>query len=501
LPKLSTAAESRLPMARVLVGGSIKERPTQTIHDPADPDRVVGLLALGTEADVDDAVAAALDALPAWSSLSPQERARMLSRAAAAMREAIHSESLVDLLIREHGKVRWEAEVDTLGAPTVLEYYASLADEFANETCRDVAIGEVVLRRRAIGVAGVIVPWNYPVYLAFLMLAPALLAGNPVVVKPSELAPLTLSRILEILAAQLPPGVVSIVQGPGRPVGEAIASHPDVRALYFTGSTATGKAIALAGLGNFKRLGLELGGNDPAILLPRTTLDESMVDEIALGAFTCSGQVCYSIKRIYVHEDQAHELYTKLSERLDRMQLGRGDDSRSDIGPVSNKSQYDKVLDLISVSKDSGATVSEHGNLDAELLERGGYFIRPTLVRHVPNDARIVQEEQFGPVLPIVTYSTIDEAVTYANKSEFGLAASIWSHDTAAATDVARRLEAGSVFINAHRLGASPLDIPFGGVKQSGIGRRHGFIALEESSELQSVVTVVKHSALPGPKR
>jgi aldehyde dehydrogenase len=500
LLKPFSANEIKKPFARVLIDGSAAERAGQDIHNPADPTDIVGSVALGTADDVNDAVEAASRALPAWAALSARQRGAMLTRAAAVIREGIHDESLIELLIREHGKVRWEANVDVMGAPMVLEYYASLADQFDEEELQETAIGTVSVRRRAIGVAGVIIPWNYPVYLGFLMLVPALLAGNPVVVKPSELAPLTVSRIVELLADQLPAGVVSLVQGPGRPVGEAIASHPGVRAFYFTGSTATGKAIALASIGNLKRLGLELGGNDPAIVLPGARMEPSMIDELARGAFTGSGQVCYSIKRLYVHEDQAHELYEKLAIRLDQMRLGVGDDPRSDLGPVSNKPQYEKVQRLISELVTAGADVSQHGQIETDLLARAGYFIRPTLVRGVSNEAAIVQEEQFGPVLPIVTYSDLSEAVDFANDTEYGLAASVWSDDVAAAATVAGKLEAGSVFINAHRLGASPLDIPFGGVKQSGIGRRHGFIALEESSELQAIVVVSQHSALPGPK-
>lgn len=484
--------------AAVRIGARRIERPWVPIHDPARPEHVVGRAALGTREDVDHAVAEAGLAQTGWAKLGPSGRAALLTTAADRIDDVIRSEDLTDLLIAEHGKVRWEAQIDVAGAGSVLRYYASLAEELATERESAADVGPVRLVYRPLGVTAVIVPWNYPVYLAFLMLVPSLLAGNSVVVKPSEWAPLTLSRILEELADSLPTGVVSIVPGSGDVVGARLAEHDDVRGLYFTGSTATGQSIIRASAGNVKRLGLELGGNDPAIILPGAPL-EDYVDELLRGTFTSSGQICYSIKRLYVHASQHDRLVELLGTAADGWTVGPGDDPRSDVGPLSNRPQYEKVTELIARTRATGARVTEHGRLGGDTESVSGYFVRPTLVTDIDNDAEVVQVEQFGPVLPIVPYSSVDEAVELANSSDYGLAASVWGQDPTTTAAVARRIDAGSVFVNAHRLGASPLEIPFGGTKLSGLGRRHGFVAVEESCELQSIVTVENHARLPGP--
>lgn len=471
--------------------------PLEPLLNPADLDETVGYCALGTAVTAERAVGAASDAFKDWSALGALERGRLLRLAAERLRVEEEGE-LPRLLTREHGKPLWESRLDVAGAATVLDYYAGLAEEYDRSTSVRTPIGEATLVRRPLGVTAVIVPWNYPVYLAFLMLVPALLAGNSVVVKPSELAPLTLTKVLEKLAALLPPGVLCVAQGAGE-VGAFLAAHPAIRGLYFTGSTETGKSIARSGAGNLKRLGLELGGNDPAILLDGAAFDDETIRELVRGVFTSSGQVCYSIKRIYVPAGRRAEFESRFIAACDELVVGNGLDPDVDMGPVNNAAQFEVVTKLTRGAARAGANVVSVGRKADPARWDAGYFLLPSIVTEVDSRDPVVTTEQFGPVVPIVGYEDVDDAIALANGTEHGLAASLWSADPSEALALAGRVDAGSVFVNAHRLGCSPLALPFGGTKQSGVGRRHGFVALEESSEMQSIVHVQDRSRLPGP--
>ncbi|MBO0891123.1 MAG: aldehyde dehydrogenase family protein [Acidothermales bacterium] len=471
----------------------------EPVRNPADRGQVVGHVALAEPDVVDLAVAAALRAAPGWGRRTANERADFL-RTAAKLLEA-DDDARARLLTREHGKVIWESRLDIAGAATILRYYAEFADRLDAEVDHVNKLGTARIRRRPVGVTAVVVPWNYPVYLAFLMLVPALLAGNPVVVKPSEVVPLALTDVLTTLAEALPPGVVTVVQGEGATVGARLTAHPDVRAVLFTGSTATGRSIIAGSAGTVKRLGLELGGNDPAIVLDTAVVDDTMAHELVRGVYTSSGQVCYNVKRIYVHQDRYDELVEAFTAAAGQLVVGDGLSPDSHIGPVTTPAQRRKVQSLVTAARADGASVVEAGKVATGTCWDRGLFVRPTIVTGVSPDARLVQEEQFGPAVPILPFATDDEAVRMANDTEYGLAASVWSADADHADAVARRIEAGSVFVNAHRLGCSDLAMPFGGVKQSGLGRRHGYEAVEECTDLQTIAHITSPAALPGPAR
>lgn len=475
-----------LPVAPVRVGRTWRNPENSVpVINPARTEEVVGHVAIGAAEDVNDAVAAADEALPAWAALGVAERARLLLRAAEGIEAGVPDRSR--LLTREHGKVLWESRADAMGAVRILRYYAGLAEKYAQDEVIEDERGRIVMTRRPMGVGAVIVPWNYPVLLAFLMIAPALLAGNTLVVKPSEVTPLALDDTLRVLTDELPSGVVSAVPGYGHQVGSALVRHSRVRKVSFTGSVDTGRAIMREASSNVKNLGLELGGNDPAIVLESASIDNEMISELIRSVFTSSGQICYGVKRIYVHRTHYGDFAERFTQAADEIVVGDGLDDRSTIGPLNNEHQFGFVRKLVEETEQSGATVRTVGRkLDPTSWDEG-YFLLPSIVTGLDPGAELVTCEQFGPVVPILPFSDEEEAVRFANDTEFGLAASVWTDDIDHGFDVARRIEAGTAFVNIHRVGASDVSMPFGGFKQSGIGRGHGFVALEENSELQTL--------------
>ncbi len=483
--------------ADVYVAGKKVSAGRQVVRNPARISEVVGHVALGTAAHVDAAVTAATGAAPLWADMRASDRADSLEAAAVVLTSRI--DSLAELLTREQGKTLWEARADVAGAVSVLRYYADLSRALdTDEVFRSDERGTICSGRRPIGVAGVIVPWNSPAYLGFLAIAPALAGGNTVVVKPSELAPLALSELASTLADCLPPGVLSVVPGAGEP-GAALAAHPQVRKILFTGSTETGRSIMRAAAGTLKNLSLELGGNDAAVVLESATISDELVTELMLGTFAISGQVCFSVKRIYVHRSHWTTLVEKYCDAVDRLVVGNGLDPSVSMGPLNNRRQYERVQGLLTDAQDRGADVRALGRKADEASWPEGYFLLPHVVTGLPDSAPLVAEEQFGPAVPIIAFDHDDEAVAAANGTEFGLAASVWSDDDAHAMSVARRLQCGTVFRNVHRAGASDVTMPFGGVKQSGIGRMHGLAALEACTELQIVANYqdVTHLSRP----
>lgn len=468
-----------LPM---LVGGEDVPGPITDVRNPAQLMEIVGGYATGYADIVDRAVRAASSAYGAWSAASAHARAAALTTVAGAIESEL--DSLATLLTREHGKVLTDARAEVANTARTFRYYAGLAEHVAQEKITHDGRGRIIERRTAMGVVAVIVPWNYPVLLATLMIAPALMAGNTTVIKLPDHAPLTLIRVLRLLAAAVPPGVVNVVAGSGRNVGAALTSHPLVRKVNFTGSTATGRIIMRDASSGLKNVSLELGGNDPAIVLESASLDSGLVDELVRGAFTSSGQVCYAPKRLYVHRKHFDQFVDAFTAAADRLVVGNGLDPAVSMGPLNNKNQHRVVTDLVESSRSEGATVREVGEYHGADVT-AGYFVRPTIVTGLHHTSALVQQEQFGPAVPILPFDNEDEAIAMANDSEYGLAASVWSQDIDHAFDLGRRIEAGSVFVNIHRVGASDPSMPFGGFKQSGIGRGHGEVAIDESSELQ----------------
>jgi len=428
---------------------------------------------------VDQAVAAARAAFPAWAATPDEQRSSLIHAIADKLAE--HQGELMQLLTLEQGKPA--AGFANLGAG--FEFGGTLAWCHATadlvmpvEVIQDNDDARIEVHRKPLGVVGSITPWNFPLLIAIWHIIPALRSGNTVVSKPSEYTPLTTLRAIEIMNEILPPGVLNSVAGAGD-VGAAIANHADINKIVFTGSTPTGKKIMESASGNLKRLTLELGGNDAAIVMPDTNVAEA-APKIFATALINNGQVCAALKRLYVHEDIYDELCEALAAIASSVTTGDGSGD-VDFGPVQNKAQFDKVCALAEDARASGARFLTGG----EPLPGAGYFFPVTIVADIADDTRLVQEEPFGPILPVLKFSDVEDAISRANDSTSGLGGSVWSADVAAATAIASRLECGTAWVNNHAM-IQP-DAPFGGVKQSGIGVEFGRYGLEEYTSIQTL--------------
>ena len=431
------------------------------VRNPAT-DRIFAEAPDGGQAELDAAVAAARRAFPGWAATPIEERRAALKRVAGVI--SANLQDLARLLTQEQGKPFADACGDIGGTA----YWAmATADlEIPSEEA-DGPYGRVVTRYVPLGVVGAIVPWNFPTVLAMFKIGPALLTGNTMVVKPSPFTPLTTLKIGELLRGVLPDGVLNIVSG-GDALGPLMTAHPDIDKISFTGSTATGKRVMASAAATMKRITLELGGNDAAIVLPDVDV-AAVTEKLFWAAFRNSGQICVATKRIYIHEDVYDELSAALADYARTVSVGDGLEQGVRMGPVQNRAQFDRVRDLIDDAKANGLRFLAGGEVDET---RPGYFIPVTLIDNPPEDARVVQEEAFGPVLPLLKYRDLDDVIARANASPFGLGGTVWGRDVAAAQGVAERLETGSVMING-ATAPSPL-APFAGHKQSGLGAEGG---------------------------
>jgi phenylacetaldehyde dehydrogenase len=441
----------------------------RTILDPATG-QPVGVAPVHTVQDLERAIAAAAAAQPAWAALGHDARNAALLRAADAVERS--AEELARLLSREQGKPLNGPNARFEVGACAAWLRAAAATPLDTETVVDDGETRAELHYRPIGVVGAIGPWNWPMMITVWQLAPALRMGNAVVVKPSEFTPLSVLALVHVLNQELPEGLLTAVSG-GRDVGEALAGHPAIGKIMFTGSTATGKAIIKSSADTVKRLTLELGGNDAGIVLPDAD-PKAIAEGLFWGAFINTGQTCAALKRLYVHDAIYDAVCEELTAVAAAMPMGNGLDEASVLGPLQNRQQYDIVATLVNAARESGGRVLLGGNPDPD---QPGHFYPTTLVADIDNNNPLVTEEQFGPALPIIRYGTVDEAVTMANALDVGLGASVWSADTAEARKVAARLEAGTVWINKH--GAVDPRIPFGGAKQSGYGLEFGVEGLK----------------------
>jgi acyl-CoA reductase-like NAD-dependent aldehyde dehydrogenase len=427
-----------------------------------------------TREQLDAALESAHKAQLSWKT-DAAARAEALLAAADAV-DAAASE-LGPLLTAEQGKPVAQAIGEAKGVALWLRHFAKL--DLPREVIQDDerVFAEVV--RRPVGVVAAITPWNFPLSMAAWKFAPALRAGNTVVVKPSPYTPLATLRLGEVLRDVLPPGVLNIVSG-GDELGGWMTSHPLVRKISFTGSVATGKKVAAAAAPDLKRITLELGGNDPAIVL-----DDVEVEEVAAklfhSAFRNSGQVCIAVKRVYVPERLHDDLVDALAAKARAAKVDDGMAEGTDLGPINNKPQFERVSELVSDALRNGATAVAGGGP----LDRPGYFFAPTVLTGVSDGTRIVDEEQFGPALPVIPYRDVDDALARANATTFGLGGSVWSADPDRAADVAERLETGTAWVNTHA--ALAPHQPFGGAKWSGIGVENGSWGLLGYTEIQVV--------------
>lgn len=425
------------------------------------------------EAHLDRAVAAARKAFASWRHLTPAIRATAMGAFADAIRD--DAEPLAELLTREQGKPLSVARREVAFAADRIAGMAAL--DIGGGYLREGPLGPVRLDYVPMGVVGVIAPWNAPLILAMQMVAQALAAGNAVVVKPSPFTPLSTLRLGELAARTLPPGLVNTLSG-GNDLGQWMTNHPGIDKIAFVGSTATGKKVMASAAASLKRVSLELGGNDAAIVLDDVDVAD-IAPRLFASAFVNSGQICMAVKRVLVQAPIADALADALAAEAQKARVGGGFEPDVEYGPVQNRPQFEKVLDIIDDARTQGGTILAGGHA----LNRPGYFIAPTIITGLREGSRLVDEEQFGPVLPILSFDSDEEALARANATRFGLGASVWSGDRARAEAIARQLEAGTVWINGHG-GAAP-DLPFGGFKESGIGRGMGLSGLRSYAEIR----------------
>lgn len=466
-------------MFKMLIDGQLSETVSRLcVINPAD-ETVAAQVSDADQAVVERAVEAARVAFDSWRTTAIEARQALLRLLSATLQE--NAQELAELLVKEQGRPLPLAHFEVGLAQRYLDFYAEQSLDV--EIVSDDQHARVELHRKPIGVVAAISPWNAPLYLSLSKVAPALLAGNTVVLKPPQTSPLAVLRFGELVSQKIPRGVLNIISG-GNEAGAALVDHPDVAKVSFTGSTQTGKVIMRAAASSLKRLTLELGGNDAAIVLP--DVDPKAIAPALFGAaFFNSGQVCAIIKRLYVHDDIYDALCDELAVLANSAALGS--DPQSQFGPIQNKAQLDKVMAYLEVARRTGRIIA-----GGKRLERPGYFVALTVVRDIEDGTPLVDEEPFGPILPVIRYSSIDEVVVKANRSTLGLGASVWSADLDVARDIAARIDSGTVWINQHCV----LDpcVPFPTRKQSGIGVESGREGLYEYTALQ-VVSLNKNVA------
>ncbi|HSQ27132.1 MAG TPA: aldehyde dehydrogenase family protein [Anaerolineales bacterium] len=457
-----------------------KSTETIPVINPAT-EEIIAETQRGTPQDAEQAIAAARAALPIWSRMSAGERAAIMHKAADEMRA--HHEQLVRLLTQEEGKPLPENEEELWWTEETLDYYAELGRHQRGEMLPPGADTQINFTlREPWGVVACIVPWNYPLLLLAWKLAPALAAGNTVVIKPSELTPLTTLEMAKTAFQHFPPGVINIVTGYGPETGEPMVTHPDVTMIAFTGSLAIGQRIAGLAAPQMKKLHLELGGKDPMVIAPDIEIDTA-VRALSYAALLNTGQVCTSTERVYVHQSIFAQFCEELSDFVSKLRLGNGLDEGVDIGPMIRGKFRDKVHHQIQEAVASGARILTGGRIP-DHFERG-FFYQPTVMIQVDHSMRIMREETFGPVIPIMPYSDFDQALQLADDNPYGLGASLMSHDVKFVKRFYESVKAGTVWIN------DPLTDnfagPFGGMKMSGLGRELGQAGFDEFCQMKHI--------------
>ncbi len=459
---------------KMLIAGELRDGAlTLDVINPATG-QVLEVAPRASKEQLEEAVAAAKAAFPSWSALTPEERGGYLLKLADAVEAK--KDVFARLLTMEQGKPLAQAANEVIGAYMTLRGYSKMRTP--TKTLKENDKQRVLEHRTPLGVVAAIAPWNFPFAIIMGKIAPALISGNTVVAKPAPTTPLTLLMFSELAADILPAGVLNTIIDEND-LGALLSNHPDIAKVSFTGSTATGKKVLQSGADSLKRVTLELGGNDAALVL-----DDADVEKIAPALYRFAtlnaGQVCIAIKRIYAPRSKYDALVDAIAKLADATVVDDGLSQGAEVGPVQNKMQFEKLKEFLEDARATGKIVA-----GGEVVERDGYFIRPTIVRDAPQDSKIVKEEQFGPILPIIAYDDLDEAIKAVNDSEYGLGGSVWSSNVERAAEVAMKIDSGSVWVNKHL--DLQFDVPFGGAKQSGMGREQGQEGLEEYTQAKIV--------------
>ncbi|KAI9146709.1 putative aldehyde dehydrogenase FUS7 [Paramyrothecium foliicola] len=480
VPKMPAQKKTTLDLndnyVQIINGQSAPTDKTRRAINPANL-KESAEVPFSTQQQLDQAVAAARNALPAWSKVSYEERrSRVLAYADALDELRI---GFRDLLTFEQGKPTFQADAETDAA---IEWMRGMANiPIPEDVIEENDKRKVITRYTPIGVVAAIVPWNFPLLLATGKIAPALLTGNVIIVKPSPFTPYCDLKLVELAQRFFPPGVVQSLSG-GDDLGPWITSHPGIDKISFTGSTATGKAVMRSASATLKRVTLELGGNDPAIVHPDIDIDK-VASKVAFFAFLNSGQVCLNLKRIYVHESIFDEFRDALVKHIKAFTIGDGSKEGTTHGPLQNRMQYDRVKTFFDDIEKQGWKVATGGKMEPE--PNGGYYITPTVIDRPPEDSRIVVEEPFGPIVPLLSWKTEEEVINRANNTTLGLGASVWSNDIYKAVRMGKEIQSGSIWINTH-FDISPI-APFAGHKQSGIGSEWGANGLKGFCNVQTL--------------
>ncbi len=470
-PVLDPRALAREMSNKLLIDGAIVpavSRKTFKVVNPASQE-IVGEAADGAAADVDVAVKAAQKAQKAWAKIAPRERGKLVHECGKLLGD--HVEELARLITLETGKaIRTESRVEAGVFADILVFYGGLGSELKGETVPFKPGMLTITQREPIGVVGAIIPWNVPLLLMALKIAPAMVAGNAVVVKSAEEAPLAVLRACQIMNQVLPPGVLNILSGDGPQCGAPLVAHKGIGKVTFTGSVETGKMVYAAASQKLIPVTLELGGKSPMVVMGDADLEKAIDGAIVGMRFTRQGQSCTAASRIFVHESIHDAFVSKLKAKVDAMKMGDPLDEATDIGTIISKQQYDKVIAYIEYGEKSpGAKANKCSAMPKDAKLAKGYFVQPVIFTGISNDNKLAREEIFGPVTCVIKFKDYEDAIRQANDTEFGLAATIWTKDLKTALDATQRLEAGLVQVNQNLVVQA--NMSYGGVKNSGLGK------------------------------
>ncbi|MDD1707917.1 MAG: aldehyde dehydrogenase family protein [Methanoregulaceae archaeon] len=464
--EISSADERWIPVINPATGDEIDRVPEGTLYE------------------VEDAVSSALASFDGWAKKTTRERGMILYRAAGMVR-AQHQE-LARLLTSEQGKPLRDSVDEIRGYANILEFFAGISGAMQGDFISLGSSGDVLVKREPLGVCGAIIPWNMPAIIMGWKVAPALLAGNTMVFKPSSATPLTCLSLASLIEqAGLPEGVLNVVTGTGEVIGEGMVRHPAIRKISFTGDRLTGDRVRELAGSQLKEISLELGGSDPMIVWKDADLGKAVAGAVR-GRFYNAGQTCTAVKRLYVHHDIAKEFTARLKQKIEELKVGNGMDPSVDMGPLSGRAPLEKVISFVNtVEKKGQGTILTGGTVLTGPEFKKGFFYAPTLVADTVPECILLENEVFGPVLPIVPVPDLETAITKANSTRYGLGASVWTRDISVVREVFSSVAAGVVWVNRHL--TLPPEIPFGGVKESGIGRDNGVSAYHAYTKTKSL--------------